>query len=81
LGRRLARHLAAAPAAAPGGRCEIDVVVWPTRVGFTGPAECRLLFVPRGMAPPRWLAAQADRTVAIDPLDESAVAETLDTIG
>jgi glycosyltransferase involved in cell wall biosynthesis len=81
LGRCLERQLAAAPAAAPGGRCEIDIVVWPTRVGFTRPAECRLLFVPRGMAPPRRLAGQADRTVAIDPLDESAVTETLDTIG
>lgn len=81
LGRCLARQLATAAHARPGGRCEIDVVVSPTRAGFTRPAECRLLVVPRGTAPPRWLAGQADRIVAVDPLDESAVAEVLGTIG
>jgi len=81
LGRCLARQLATAPTAAPGGRCEIDVVVHPTRLGFSRPAECRLVLVPRGMAPPRSLAARTDRVVAVDPLDESAVAEALESIG
>jgi glycosyltransferase involved in cell wall biosynthesis len=81
LGRRLARQLATASVAAPGGGCEIDVVVYPTAVGFTRPAECRLLVVPRGTFPPRSLAARADRVVAVDPLDDSAVAEALESIG
>lgn len=81
LGRRLARRLASAPAAAPGGRCEIDIVVSPGGVGFTRPAECRLLLVPRGTSPPRALAARADRVVAVDPLDDSAVDEALESIG
>jgi hypothetical protein len=33
------------------------------------------------MAAPRSLATRADRVVAIDPLDESAVAEALESIG
>ncbi|MFM7136148.1 MAG: glycosyltransferase [Planctomycetota bacterium] len=81
LGRCVARHLAAAPAAAPGGRCEIDVVVAPTRAGFTRPAECRLLLIPRGQIPPRSLAQSADRVMAVDPLDDAAVADALDSIG
>jgi glycosyltransferase involved in cell wall biosynthesis len=81
LGRCVARHLAAAPQAAAGGRCEIEIVVHPTRAGFSRPAECRMLFVPRGLPPPRSLAARADRVVAVDPLDEAAVAEALELIG
>ena len=81
LGRCVARQLAAAPRAAPGGRCEIDLVVYPSPCGFSRPAECRLLLVPRGLAPPRSLAARADQIVAVDPLDEAAVAEVLDSIG
>jgi glycosyltransferase involved in cell wall biosynthesis len=81
LGRRIASMLAAAPQAAPGGRCEIEIVVHPSRARFTRQAECRLLLVPRGSAPPRSLAAQADRIVAVDPLDEAAVAEALELVG
>jgi len=81
LGRRLAHHLSAAPVAAPGGRCEIEVVVAPTTGGFTRPAECRLMFVPRGTHPARSLAARADRVVAVDPRDDSAVIEALDAVG
>jgi len=81
LGRCVARQLAVAPRAAPGGRCEVDLVVHPSPCGFTRPAECRLLLVPRGLAPPRSLAARADQIVAVDPLDEAAVAEVLDSVG
>ena len=81
LGRCVARHLAAAQRAAPGGPCEVEVIVSPTRVGFTRPAECRLLLVPRGLPPPRFLAAQADRIVAVDQHDQAAVAEALELAG
>jgi glycosyltransferase involved in cell wall biosynthesis len=81
LGRGVARLLAAARSASPGGHCEIDLVVHPTRASFTRQAECRLLLVPRGMAPPRSLANRADRVVAVDPLDEAAVAEALELVG
>jgi glycosyltransferase involved in cell wall biosynthesis len=81
LGRRVARQLAAAPTAAPGEPCEIDIVMSPTRAGFARPAECRLLLVERGITPPRSLAARADRVMAVDPLDEAAVADALASIG
>jgi len=81
LGRRVACQLASAPHAAPGGRCEIDLVVHPSRARFTRQAECRLLLVPQGMAPPWSLASRADRVVTVDPLDEAAVAEALDFVG
>jgi len=81
VGRCLARQLAAAPSAPPGGHCEIDVVVYPTRVRFTRPAECRLLLVAPGTAPPRSLAARADRVITVEPLAESVIAAALDTIG
>lgn len=81
LGRVIDRRLATTVRPAAGAACEIEVLVWPARIGFTRPAECRLLVVPRGLEPPRRLAATADRVVAIDPRDEGAVAEMLDAVG
>ena len=81
LGRTVAAALADAPGAAPGAACEIEIVLWPTAVGFSRPSECRLLLVPRGLTPPHRLASRADRIVAVDPGDPEAVAETLDRIG
>ncbi len=81
LGRRVAATLARAPRSTAGAACEIDLVVHPTRGGFRRPAECRLLLVPRGLAPPRRLAARADRVVAVDPGDPEAIGEALDQVG
>jgi glycosyltransferase involved in cell wall biosynthesis len=81
LGRSVGGLLAASPRAAAGSECEIDLVVHPTRTRFTRPSECRLLLVPRGLTPPRHLAARADRVVAIDPHDPEAIGEALDQIG
>jgi glycosyltransferase involved in cell wall biosynthesis len=81
LGRAVAAVLGSADEPPGGEPCEIELVVHPARVGFRRPAECRLLLVPRGHSPPRRLAARADRVVAVDPLDASAVADVLDSIG
>jgi glycosyltransferase involved in cell wall biosynthesis len=81
LGRRVAELLATSPRADIGRECEIDLLVHPSRGCFTRATECRLLLVPRGLTPPRGLAARADRVVAVDPHDREAVEEVLDQIG
>lgn len=81
LGRTVASLLAGCPRLDAGGPCEIELLVAPTGTNFTRQTECRLLLVPRGLSPPRWLAGRADRVVAVDPLDPAAIAEALDSIG
>ncbi|MBM4021332.1 MAG: glycosyltransferase [Planctomycetes bacterium] len=81
LGRAVDGLLIDAPRPAAGAGYEIELVVWPARVGFTRASECRLLLVPRGLLPPRRLAARADHVVAVDPDDPQAVAEVLDAVG
>lgn len=81
LGRAVDSSLGSAPRSPIAAGCEIELLIHPARVGFTRPAECRLLLVPRGQAVPRHTAARADRVVAVDPRDDSAVAEALEAIG
>jgi hypothetical protein len=81
LGRRLASLLARATIAAPAAACEIEIVVAPSAIGFTRPAECRLLLVPAGTQPPARLAKQADQILAINPDDPATLAAALATVG
>jgi GT2 family glycosyltransferase len=81
LGRRLASLLARATIAAPAAACEIEIVVAPSAISFTRPAECRLLLVPAGTQPPARLAKQADQILAINPDDPATLAAALATVG
>jgi GT2 family glycosyltransferase len=81
LGRQLASLLATATIVAPAAACEIDIAVALAAVGFTRPAECRLLLVPAGTKPRARLAKEADRILTIDPADPGTLAAALAGVG
>jgi len=81
LGRLVDELLADAPRAAPGQSCEIDLVVAPSRISCSRPAECRLLLATRGHHPPRNQRRRADRVITVDATDRDALAGVLDEVG
>jgi GT2 family glycosyltransferase len=79
LGAAIERQLAAAPRAAVGAACEIDVVIRPGGAGFSRPSQCRLGLVAAGIEPDAELRRTADRIVTIT--DEPSLVEALDMAG
>lgn len=79
LGRSVSRLLSAAPRAAPGAACEIDVVVRPGLGGFRRDAECRLLVASPGAEIEPTLRSGADQVAVA--ADETAVSAILEEAG
>lgn len=83
LGAMLLEQLGAAPRAAPGTPCEIEVAVWPGSARFQGAAECRLLLVDAAHSPrlPGGLRRAADRSETLHADDCEGLAAALAAAG
>ena len=80
--QEIARLLRAAPRAAPGERCEVEIATWPGTGRFSRPAECRLLVVDAAAAaPPRGLERRADLVERLDAADPERILALLADIG
>ena len=82
IGGQIERLLGAAPRAAPGEPCEIEIATWPGNGGFTRPAECRLLVAEASAAaPPRTLVRRAHRVARLDAADREGILALLADAG